>query len=362
MATDLGESKMLLGKRAAIAVSALAITMSHGGAEASSADDAVMRKITAMEARISALEAENAAYKAQLKPPPAVARSSKSLAPYEAPTASISDLDGHLSYAALPAGRSPSPFDGAYAGLTSGYEFQNNSSQATGAFSPLSSFERIQGERLGAIFGYNASSGPLLIGFEARAQYAFGRDGGSRNSTFGQSLPAWIGSCGPSCLPNSIVPSAFALTSQSTYSEVVERPFIGDISMRAGVVFDDWLVYGRAGVGAEYSRMTSTSDNRGVVTCNVPVVTGIPRGSVGPGGAGTYDYYVTGCGSTTSGASTATTTDRFTPTVTLAGGIEKNFGQMFARAEAELLVHFPALTATQVYYSPAVNLAVGYRF
>ena len=52
---------------------------------------------------------------------------------------------------------------------------------------------------------------------------------------------------------------------------------------------------------------------------------------------------------------------KLAPIVTLASGVERNFGNFFARAGAELIVHFPAFTS-EAYYSPAVNVAVGYRF
>jgi hypothetical protein len=48
--------------------------------------------------------------------------------------------------------------------------------------------------------------------------------------------------------------------------------------------------------------------------------------------------------------------------VVMAAGIEKHFGNVFVRGEAELDTHFPALTASQVYYSPSLNLVAGYRF
>lgn len=350
---------MLRGKIAAIAGGAVAIAISLSDSHASDTSDAVLQKIAAMEARIASLEAENRNYRAKLKRSN-VDRSGQGAGSLAA-MPNTPPRDFGASYAAYSPPPAKNAFDGAYVGVTTGYDFRGaEQSSANSPFS-LTYADRIEGGKIGGVLGYNLSSGVLVLGIEARAQYAFGDDNHAYSAFTGRPLPAWIGSCSGSCLQNGVSISSFSLPGQFSYSEVVKRPFSGDVSLRAGVAIDDWLIYGRTGLGIELSKTIQTSDSRGVTTCQSPVVTGVPRGPVVPG-FGSYDYYVTGCGAVVSGAATISTATAWSPTVTLAGGIEKNFGPMFARVEAELMLHFPALTATQVYYSPSINLALGYRF
>jgi hypothetical protein len=243
-------------------------------------------------------------------------------------------------------------FAGAYVAATGGYDFSTPNQTAL-TTAPLTSFDAIKGGKIGGVVGYNATSERLLLGFEARSQYAFGADSNGYSYSHTNSLPFNIGFCF-GCGPGAYQPGPTPLVQAETYSEQVSRPFSGDLSLRAGVIFDDWLIYGRAGAGAEYSKKVTTSDQTGSATCVSPIVASVPI-------AGGYNYLITGCGSIQHGAITVVTTTKLAPIVTLASGIERNFGDFFARAEAELIVHFPALTS-QVYYSPAVNIAVGYRF
>lgn len=244
-------------------------------------------------------------------------------------------------------------FTGAYIAGSGGYDF-STPDQSASYPTPFTSFDAIRGGKIGGIFGYNATSDRLLLGFEVRAQYAFGADSNGYSYSNAYSLPLHIGSCW-GCGPEAYQPGPTTLVSAGTYGERVSRPFSGDFSLRAGITFDDWLIYGRAGAGAEYSKKVTTSDQTGSATCVSPIVASVP---IAGGG---YNYLITGCGSIQHGVVTAVTTTKLAPIVTLASGVERNFGDFFARAEAELIVHFPAFTS-QVYYSPAVNVAVGYRF
>jgi hypothetical protein len=161
-----------------------------------------------------------------------------------------------------------SRFSGAYTALTGGYDFSISQTEYQRLFTPypLSAFDAIKGGKAGGLVGYNAVSGPILIGFEARAQYAFGEDSYSSFSKFAQSLPLFAGSCFGGCLPNGVSMGDFALLQEVNYSERVSRPFSGDLSLRAGAIFDDWLIYGRAGVGAEYSKKVVVSDQSNNLT------------------------------------------------------------------------------------------------
>jgi hypothetical protein len=128
------------------------------------------------------------------------------------------------------------------------------------------------------------------------------------------------------------------------------------MSFRAGAIFADWLFYGRAGAGAEYSRSVVTVDATGVVNCVGAIQNDVPNKTGG------FDQFVTGCTSVQRGVVTRTVTNGVAPIVTMAAGIERNFGNIFVRGEVEFIAHFPALTASQIYYSPAINFAAGYRF
>jgi hypothetical protein len=238
-------------------------------------------------------------------------------------------------------------FAGAYAAGTGGYDFSTMDQGASYPI-PFTSFDAIKGGKIGGVLGYNATSDRLLLGFETRAQYAFGADSNGYSYSYTYSLPFDIGSCW-GCGPGAYRPGPTPLVSAETYSERVSRPFSGDLSLRAG------LIFGRAGAGAEYSKKVTSSDQTGSATCVSPIVASVP---IAGGG---YNYQITGCGSIEHGVVTVVTTTKLAPMVTLASGIERNFGLFFARAEAELIVHFPAFTS-QAYYSPAVNLALGYRF
>lgn len=248
-------------------------------------------------------------------------------------------------------------FDGAYVGITGGYDFSTPGQQtAIGNLSPLlSSVDDIKGGKTGGIIGYNVTSGRLLLGFEGRAQYAFSDDSRSASYVVGLPLPLFLGSC-YGCSSGSVTTSAFSLPGSVTYSDAVSHPFSGDFSFRAGIVFDqDWLIYGRAGVGAEQNKLVTKSDSTNSSTCVAPIITARPV-------TGGFIYNVTGCGSVVQGTLVTTTLTSVSPTVALAGGVERNFGPIFARVEGELLIHFPSFIANQAYYSPSVNVALGYRF
>lgn len=248
-----------------------------------------------------------------------------------------------------------SRFDGAYVAVTSGYDFSTPGQTATGY---LTSVDALAGGKIGGTGGYNITSGRLLVGVEGRAQYGFAKtDGAYSYQIPGTSLPLYIGSCSFGCFLTAPYQNTYPLSLSygQNFNQTLSRPFSGDISMRAGMVFGDLLIFGRAGIGAEYTKRVSVSDQSGTRTCNAPFVTPTPRFGGG------IDYIVTSCGSVTSGPITTTIETRTTPTITLAGGFERNFGSVFVRAEAELLLHFPG-DGAGAYYSPAGNVAVGYRF
>jgi hypothetical protein len=198
---------------------------------------------------------------------------------------------------ALPANVTPSRFNGAYAAITGGYDFAEASPSVVGGSFPITYLNAVSGPKVGAVIGYNAVSGSLLLGFEARAQYAFGD-----THTFYES-------------------------GVQTLAAKVTRPLSGDLSARAGLILNDWLAYSRIGLGVEQTRSIYVSN----VYTNANITSN--------------------------------------PVVLLAAGVERNFGNYFLRAEAEWMVHFGSgvgafgsPSGDNIYYTPAVNVAAGYRF
>jgi hypothetical protein len=254
----------------------------------------------------------------------------------------------------------PKPgFQGWYVGLTGGYDFATAQPELSvllpGKLSPAS-FEGIAGGKIGGVAGYNAVTGQVLVGFEARASYAFAAANAETTSSFGGStIPIFLGFC-IICDPSTFAGQNFALANVVAYSQKTTRPFAGDLSARVGVIFDDWLFYGRAGAGAEYSKVVTKTDQTGTTTCIGAIVSVVQITPIQQGLA------ATGCNSIGHGPITYTTQTQVSPTVTLASGIERNFGNVFVRAEGEMMLHFTTLSVNKIYYSPAVNFAVGHRF
>lgn len=246
-------------------------------------------------------------------------------------------------------------FGGAYVAVSGGYDFATPGQLSSYSLAPI---DNIKGGKLGGTGGYNVTSGRLLVGIESRAQYQFGEAAGVLDyGSPGITLPYYFGYC-YGCAAGTYQPGyPITLSYNQHYSEKISRPFSGDLSLRAGLVFEDWLLYGRAGLGAEYNKRVTVNDQTGTKTCNNPTQTYVPSTR----NPGAVDLTVTSCGSITSGTNITTTVTRITPIVSLAGGIERNFGAVFVRAEAELVLHYPGAGESS-YYSPAGNVAVGYRF
>jgi opacity protein-like surface antigen len=262
-----------------------------------------------------------------------------------------------------------SRFAGAYVAVTSGYDFSTKDAGPTSLGSGFGAYtypnvpaESLAGFKIGGATGYNVVSGPILFGFEARGQFNFARSQASVDSTgYSTALPFPIASlscfgCSQSFLDNYPIPAGYGpitLQSQTTITTVTKRPWMADGSARLGMILGDWLVYSRAGVGAEQTETKTTVDSSGSRLCNSPLIvrTRPDFNSV--------TLTAVSCGTVTPGPITTTTTASITPIVSLAVGLERDVGPIFLRLEAEMINHFNGST---VYYTPAANLAVGYRF
>lgn len=270
--------------------------------------------------------------------------------------------DAHAQFAPpAPPQSFGSRFAGAYAAVIGGYDFSTKGSQI-GPTTGYASFPAIEGGKIGGAVGYNATSDRLLLGIEGRGQYSFAEHaGGYSFSTGSATLPSMPSSfCSFGCAAGSIQSSfPYRLRSATDYRETLSRPFSLDLSFRAGIIFDEWLIFGRAGAGIEQTKLVSVSDQSGTATCLQPTITNVPATRFGING---FDQVATACGGgIQSGTVTTTLTQSISPIMVVGAGVEKNFGNVFARLEAELTAHFPP-NGYQTYYSPAANFAVGYRF
>ncbi|WFU54651.1 hypothetical protein QA639_34455 [Bradyrhizobium pachyrhizi] len=176
--------------------------------------------------------------------------------------------------ASRPVGR----FDGGYIGGTIGYDINLTSAGTVSNAYPYPYFlnsypnvpsDSVHGSKLGLLAGYNATSGPLLIGFEARYQYNFNRTSASATNDHGRtSLPFTTLSltcyaCDQSFLDNYPINniSQFNLRSITTSKIELSRPQQADVSFRAGITHEDWLLFSKIGLGAEEVVSVSTTDN-----------------------------------------------------------------------------------------------------
>jgi hypothetical protein len=134
-------------------------------------------------------------------------------------------------------------FAGAYIAATGGYDLSapGQTDQNANFNNPLTSFDTIRGGKIGGLIGYNATSDRLLLGFEARAQYAFGADANSSSYSYSNPLPVNLGTCF-GCGPGAYQAGPTPLVQAETFTERISRPFSGDFSLRAGIIFDDWLI------------------------------------------------------------------------------------------------------------------------
>lgn len=267
----------------------------------------------------------------------------------------------------LPPTEPQSRFDGAYVGVTAGYDIPT-ASPSTIAESyyttPSVPDGSISGAKLGLVAGYNATSGPLLLGFEARATYNFNESSGSETSRYYPSVSSYpirtppfitqqaqCQECNFDNWPTTASP--YQVSSSVEVTSRASRPWQVDFAPRFGFVVQDWLFFAKAGVGVEVAHRSAIIDNTASVTCTDPIVER-RRPS-----ADVLQIAVVGCAATTNGTKTVSVANSIVPTAIVGFGVERNFGDYFARAEAEVTAH---LVSGNTYYTPAVNFTAGYRF
>lgn len=257
-----------------------------------------------------------------------------------------------------------SRFDGAYLGITGGYDFANSNADLTGPY-PFIPQDSVHGAKFGGFAGFNATSGSILMGFEARAQHSLGESKFSRTSSAsGVSFPQFLSwmqcyGCSQEFLDNYPTSSnPLVIKYNETNSVMRTRPWQADLSVRAGLKFDDWLVFAKLGGGAAQSVTKVTHDASGTQTCDPIVIRERPSFNE-------VRLVAVGCRSITPGAITQVRRSQISPIGIFGFGVERNFDSLFIRVEAEVTAHFQSSqTSTEeaFFYSPAVNASVGYRF
>jgi len=254
-------------------------------------------------------------------------------------------------------------FSGGYVGMTLGYriptgrpELRDNSygdGQHTFVLP-----EHMQGISAGAVFGYNFTSGGLLLGFEGRAQYDTSKAYKSAiGPGFDRTMPAPLGGgtcygCSPDWIDNVPMETSVLLSSKSRNWQKYKAPFSADASARVGAIWDDTLFFARMGAGAEYLEYTGGTGITNV-TCTKPI---IDRQRPAPN---SYRDILIGCKRTQSSYTESISTwDSLDAYFVFGLGVERNFDRYFVRAEGEIRAHLrPTL-----YYSPHFSATVGLRF
>ena len=374
-------------------IASVAVCLALGAAaptHASPSTEEVLRIVRALQARVDALERKSRRDEAALS----AARDEiatlrgRRVEPIKQPVpVSASKAE------AIPYDRGASPFSGAYGALTGGLGFYyfpggrdwtNNPSSGTMqpiriGWSYLYDYEpwgtvsgrpsNLSGYTVGGAIGYNSVIGNVLVGAEARMRYDTSQHWAKDlfQPWVGINLPWQIGSgcCyqALSSVPVPVVPNFPIRNEERQFSRLV-RPMFAEVSWRAGFVWNDFLLYGRAGAGLELFQNRVTRDRTGRVICENPIVTRTISQSFG---FFSYRDDLVGCTSESPGPILTRNSFGYAPVLAVGVGMEKNFGKFFTRLEGNLLTHLPIVTKhiggnLSVHYTTELNAAIGYRF
>jgi hypothetical protein len=229
------------------------------------------------------------------------------------------------------------PFDGFYIagggtyGWSTGRPFSTASSSIfpSVAVNPQSNGDALASGPSGVVAaGYNVTTGRLLFGLEADAR--FGRESWSTTGvTTASALPTSTGS-------NGIATASYTINSN----------FAAHLSARAGGMIGDTLVFAKLGVGVTHVTNSHKVDATGLSSCTafsmpLPFVPGVCS-QRGFGGAGSLDF------------------EQWLPSLLFGVGAERNFGQFFARVNAEAeMVSSKSYQIIGVPLSDSIRTTVG---
>jgi hypothetical protein len=237
------------------------------------------------------------------------------------PVARAVPLDAHAAVPAKAAALDPlpvrNPFDGYYAAIGGGYgvgtrrDASASGNYTFGAFRSNLSLPTTEGASADFVVGRNIALGWGLIGIEID-----GRFGGDRGSSIIPSFPDF--------------PQAAVGTGTLSYKYRNDAAVHAGI--RGGVVFDDLLVFAKAGVGASRIRESFTADERGLSLFICPALS--PSNSCffpGAPAPGLNGVQVVS----------------WLPSAIFGVGIEKNWGPMFGRLGADFeAINHPTTSAS----------------
>lgn len=241
-----------------------------------------------------------------------------------------------------------SRFDGAYVGVTGGWDIA-----ATTLRDPTYSLyyfpeipsDAIAGAKVGLVGGYNVTIDRMLVGMEGRWQHNYSVATASNGYSSAGQTPPFV-------TYNSI--NSFTVLDSSINTTRLSHPDQLDFSVRAGILFGDLMVFGKVGAGIESTKMTYTADRRQAVDCVSPIIQPVTM-------YGYTNSQVTGCAATANGTITSSSRNSINPVAIFGGGVEYNYGNVFARIEAEMIAHFVSDYGASGY-TPGANFTVGYRF
>lgn len=358
---------------AALMLSAVTIAAAGGVSPASADDktDALLARLEKLEAEVARLRKE--VKKSEQKAEVQAAEAKTNRAKLDALAASAASAPsgaaaGVMSAANGASWREPAPksrFEGFYAASFMGWMGTMRTAEDSGAYTDAGAynfkFSKLKGPQYGFAAGYNAVTGNLLVGFEAAGIYDTAHATGSSGGPAPSSV---LGLYSYTPLNGAVIPEITRDAGSSRQARI-SRGASGELVGRVGVLAtEDLLVYARVGGGATRFESRTTTTNYKVTCRNATTFDyyGSPRGY--------YQYLntqVTGCGSTTVDVSDKNTVAHaaIVPYFVLGLGFEKNFGNFFARGEANVSQHLPTandinLTAQMTNYS--MRAGVGYRF
>jgi opacity protein-like surface antigen len=209
------------------------------------------------------------------------------------------------------------PFDGYYAAIGGGYGIgTKRDASARGNYTFGSgdlSLPATEGASIDLVVGRNIPLGWGLVGIEID-----GRFGGDRGSSIIPSFPDFRSSA----------------VGTGTLSYKYRNDAAVHAGIRAGVVFDDLLIFAKGGVGANRIRESFTADERGVSIFICPTLS--PFNSCFSPGAPTPGL-------------NSVQTISWLPSAILGLGVEKTWGPVFGRLGADFeAVNHPSTAATAI--------------
>lgn len=212
--------------------------------------------------------------------------------------------------------------------------------------------------------GANLTDGPSMFGIEVSLggdlkQNVFFTSRDTATNSFPVLLSTQFGHPGPSFPTSGVIPGpewtgGFSTRDYRT-TRSLQRLASGIVSARIGHQMDDLLIYGRVGGGITLVEITSISDDSRTVWCRAYSTEWHMR----PDG---FDTYATDCLDPRAGVVTSSTTHHPSALLSVGIGVEKSWGQIFGRLEAEMTHVFLDGGGIRGFTDYGVSAGFGFRF